>query len=244
MLANKHIAVKSNLYNRFVILPNFSEETKLWNKGNKYIIGVDEVGRGAFAGPVTVAAVVFKSETGEINGFGINDSKLLKPSAREKLSELIKNTCASYSIATVGVPIINRVGIGKATRIAFRKAIASIMYKVESSKYKKDKDTKYILSNTKYYLLVDGFHIKYVKRIGLKNQKAIIKGDRISISIAAASIIAKVERDELMRKLSKRYPQYGFGKHKGYGTKAHQAAIKKHGLSKLHRKSFNLTKFT
>ncbi len=219
------------MYNRSVILPNFKEESKLWSRGFKYVIGVDEVGRGAFAGPVTAAAVVFECETEYLSNIGINDSKLLKPNQRKKISKLIKDGCVSYSIATVGVPVINRVGIGKATEMAFRKAISSIM------------DTKHLLHNTKYYLLVDGFHIKYIKRIGLKNQKAIIKGDRKSISIAAASIIAKVHRDSLMKRLARKYPEYGFGKHKGYGTKAHQTAIKKHGLSKVHRKSFNLSKF-
>ncbi len=224
----------SNLYNRFVILPNFSEESKLWEKGYKYVIGVDEVGRGAFAGPVCAAAVVFEYETDKINALGINDSKLLKPLQRSKLSKLIKDGCVAYSIATVEVPIINKIGIGKATEKAFRKAIKNIMAQ----------NTKYILHDTNYYLLVDGFHIKHIRKIGLKNQKAIIKGDRKSISIAAASIIAKVHRDSLMKRLSKKYPQYGFGKHKGYGTKAHQAAIKKHGLSRAHRTSFNLSKFT
>lgn len=214
-----------------MILPNFAEETKLWKKGFKYVIGVDEVGRGAFAGPVTVAAVIFECETEIIAKLGINDSKLVRPPKREKLSKLIQDSCYAYSIATVGVPNINKVGIGKATQMAFRKAIASIRYQVESSEH------------TSYFLLVDGFHVKYIKGIGLKNQKAIIKGDRKSISIAAASIIAKVHRDSLMVKLSSKYPEYGFSRHKGYGTKLHQATIKKHGLSKIHRKSFNLKKF-
>ncbi len=103
----------SNLYNRFVILPNFSEESKLWEKGYKYVIGVDEVGRGAFAGPVSAAAVVFEYETDKINALGINDSKLLKPLQRRKLSKLIKDGCVAYSIATIGVPVINKIGIGK-----------------------------------------------------------------------------------------------------------------------------------
>lgn len=220
------------MYNRLVILPDFAEESKLWELGYKYVIGVDEVGRGSFAGPVSAAAVVFECETEELQGLGINDSKLLKPTQRYKLSKLIRESCVSYSVSTVGVNTINKHGIVKATEAAFRKAISSIMYQVESIKYEE------------CFLLVDGFHIKYIKGIGLKNQKAIIKGDRKSISIAAASIIAKVHRDSLMKKLSKQYPQYGFEKHKGYGTKAHQAAIKKNGLTKLHRTSFNLSKFT
>lgn len=225
------------MYNRFVILPNFAEETKLWDKGYKYIIGVDEVGRGAFAGPVTVAAVVFECETDEITNLGINDSKLLRPKKREILSSLIKENCLSYSIATVGVPTINKLGIGKATNMAFRIALSKIQKKLNHS------DDTYYYSDNKF-VLIDGLQVKYLRGFGLKNQKAIIKGDRISISIAAASIIAKVHRDNLMIELSKKYSQYGFGEHKGYGTKAHQTAIRQHGLSKIHRTSFNLQKFT
>ena len=213
-----------------MILPDFKEESKLWEQGYKYVIGVDEVGRGAFAGPVSAAAVVFECETDGLNSLGINDSKLLKPNHRKKLSKLIQDGCVSYSVATVAVSKINKLGIGKATNIAFRKAISDVLLKLEARE-------------EKIFLLADGFHIKHIRKLGLKNQKAIIKGDRKSISIAAASIIAKVHRDSLMKKLSKKYPQYGFGKHKGYGTKAHQAAIKKHGLSKIHRTSFNLSQF-
>ena len=213
-----------------MILPDFKEESKLWEQGYKYVIGVDEVGRGAFAGPVSAAAVVFECETDGLNSLGINDSKLLKPNHRKKLSKLIQDGCVSYSVATVAVSKINKLGIGKATNIAFRKAISDVLLKLEARE-------------EKIFLLADGFHIKHIRKLGLKNQTAIIKGDRKSISIAAASIIAKVHRDSLMKKLSKKYPQYGFGKHKGYGTKAHQAAIKKHGLSKIHRTSFNLSQF-
>lgn len=225
------------MYNRLVILPDFAKESKLWELGYKYVIGVDEVGRGSFAGPVSAAAVVFECETEELQGLGINDSKLLKPTQRYKLSKLIRESCVSYSVSTVGVNTINKHGIVKATNIAFRKAIRDILLQLS-------KNTEYNIQNTQYYLLADGFHIKYIKGIGLKNQKAIIKGDRKSISIAAASIIAKVHRDSLMKKLAKKYPEYRFGRNKGYGTKAHQAAIKKHGLTKIHRTSFNLQKFT
>lgn len=212
-------------------LPGFEEEKSLWKKNFRYVIGVDEVGRGAFAGPVTVAAVVFEFETYELISLGINDSKLLKPLKRQKLSKLIQTSCLSYSIITINVSTINKIGIGKATEKAFRKAVDEVISKLKAKE-------------EKVYLLADGFHIKHIRQVGLKNQKAIIKGDRKSISIAAASIIAKVHRDSLMKKLSKKYPEYGFGKHKGYGTKAHQQAIKRHGLSKIHRKSFNLSKFT
>lgn len=190
-------------------------ETKLWQKGFSLVCGIDEVGRGSFAGPVVVGAVIFKdSKIPE----GINDSKLLKPLIREKLSEEIKKI-SYWAISEISVRFINKLGIAKATQMAFRKVVK-------------------ILSPD--YILIDAFYIKHLNR---KKQKAIVKGDQKCASIAAASIIAKVYRDKLMKKLSKKYPKYGFAKHKGYGTKRHQEAIKKHGLCKIHRKSFNLKKF-
>lgn len=212
--------------------------------GYEYVIGVDEVGRGAFAGPVTAGAVIFKKSSLFKNSVlaKINDSKLLNPKIRTILSGEIKRKALFYSTSTIGVSAINKVGIGKVTQMAMRKVVGSIMYQVESTK-RKDRNTKYILQNTKYYTLVDGFHIKYLTGIGLKNQKGIIKGDRKSVSIAAASIIAKVYRDNLMKNLDKKYPGYKFSKNKGYGTKEHREALKKYGLSKIHRQSFNLSKF-
>ncbi len=221
--------------------PTFKEEKKLWKLGYKYIIGVDEVGRGAFAGPVTVAAVIFPSS---LQGYSlskltrsilveVNDSKMLSPKKREELSPLIKKH-SIYSISTVSVRIINKVGIGKATEIAFRRSISSIMKKVLSI----DKNSEFLIHNSRFFLLVDGFHIKYVKGIGLKNQKAIVKGDKKSLSIAAASIIAKVYRDNIMIKLSKLYPEYDFDLHKGYGTKLHRDNILENGVTNLHRTAF------
>ncbi|MEK7186567.1 MAG: ribonuclease HII [Patescibacteria group bacterium] len=216
-------------------LPTFKEESLLWERGVEFVIGVDEVGRGSFAGPVTAGAVIFRKRSIFEGGLltKINDSKLLEPKIRESLSVEIKKEALCYATSTVGVSTINNVGIGKATQIAMRMAVESIMYKILSSKYRSDK----------FFVLIDGFNIKHIRKIGLKNQKGIIKGDRKSISIAAASIIAKVHRDGLMRKLNRKYPQYGFFQNKGYGTKFHQTAIKNHGLSDLHRTSFNLQKF-
>ena len=221
--------------------PDLVEEKKLWKNGYKYIIGIDEVGRGAFAGPVVVGAVIFdkRDPCTKIILSEINDSKLLNPKNREKLDKEIRTCAQFYSIAQVGVSIINKAGIGKATKIAFRKVVKSII----CNENQEIQNSKYQILNTKYFMLVDGFHIKYIKGIGLKNQKAIIKGDRKSISIAAASIIAKVYRDKLMKDLAKKYREYHFEDNKGYGTKEHQIAIKKYGLSRIHRKSFNLKKF-
>ena len=213
-------------------LPTFSEEKNLWMNGVEYVIGVDEVGRGCFAGPVTAGAVVFKIDSNFDNTIlsKINDSKLLNPKTRAILSKKIKNEALFYSLSTVGVSTINKVGIGKATQTAIRKCIAEVLIQVANNK-------------SLNFVLIDGFNIKHIRGIGLRNQKGIVKGDRKSISIAAASIIAKVHRDKLMRKLNKSYPQYGFYRNKGYGTKLHQAAIRNHGLSDIHRTSFNLEKF-
>ncbi len=218
--------------------PSFKEEKKIWEKGCEFIIGVDEVGRGSFAGPVVAGAVVFKRNSKFKDGLlsEVNDSKLLNPGKREILSKAIKNEAMFYSITTIGVSVINKLGIKKASEKAFRKAVSNIISKTS-------KKSEYSMLNTKYYLLADGFHIKYIRGIGLINQKAIIKGDGKSISIAAASIIAKVYRDKLMRKLNRRYPGYGFARNKGYGTKFHRDALTKQGLCEAHRTSFNLGKF-
>lgn len=210
--------------------PTFEEEKKLWEKGF-YVIGVDEVGRGAFAGPVVTGAVVFGSDIlqQELPGMfkEIHDSKLLKPQKRREISQCIKKTSYCSFVSETSVSIINKIGIGKATFVSFRNVITQVQ--------------KFI--NKPLFVLVDGFHIQYLKGIGLKNQKAIVKGDQKSISIASASIIAKVYRDHLMEQLDTKFPQYQFGLHKGYGTKIHQQAIKKYGLSKIHRTSFNLEQF-
>ena len=221
--------------------PTFDEEKKLWQIGYQFVMGTDEVGRGSFAGPVVAAAVVFKKGSNlPTSLFGVNDSKLLAPAKREYLAREIKNTCLFWNIAVIQVGQINKFGIGKATDMAFRKAVKSIMYQVLSIK----QNGKNTVPNTMFYVLSDAFYIKYIRGIGLKNQKAIIKGDQKSISIASASIIAKVYRDELMTKLSSKFPEYKFAIHKGYGTKEHRVALKKHGLSKIHRTSFLIQKYT
>lgn len=256
-------------------LPDFSHEKNLWEKGY-LVIGVDEVGRGCLAGPLMVGAVCFpsfindksivqNSETGndiycessipvDLSNIGINDSKLLSKMKREYLAKIITKNALFCATGQVSVGIINKKGIVAATEIAMRKAIKSIMQKVETGKQqqisskqkiasslqeeKNMHSTNYLLHSTNYYLLADAFRIKYLRGIGLKNQEAIIHGDRISISIAAASIIAKVARDALMEKLSLKYPIYLWHKNKGYGTREHIEALKKHGKTPLHRDLF------
>lgn len=210
--------------------PTFREELALWKKGIDCVIGVDEVGRGAFAGPVVAAAVAFTPKGTRKNHEGIQDSKLLRPGERERLSLLIKDTCLSWSVAEVGVSVINRQGIGIATKSAFRKAIQEIL-------------RRFTGQQTSSFVLVDGFHVRHIRGVGLGHQKAIVRGDQLCASIAAASILAKVHRDRIMKRLSRKYPHYGFGRHKGYGTREHQKALRKYGLTKIHRTSFNLAKF-
>ncbi len=215
--------------------PSFREEKKIWKKGYEFVIGVDEVGRGSFAGPVVAGAVMFKRKSKFLNGLllEIDDSKLVSAKKRVVLEKEIKKEAIFFAISTVGVSTINKIRVGKATQMAIRKVIKTMLWRIMEVKK----------SKPHIFVLVDGFHIKYIRGIGLINQKAIIKGDRKSISIAAASIIAKVYRDRLMRKLNRKYPCYGFSKNKGYGTKFHQQALKKYGLTEIHRTSFNLKKF-
>lgn len=201
-------------------LPTFTEEQLLWQQGHNYIAGVDEVGRGCFAGPVVTAAVILPPHFSSIKP--VNDSKVLSAKIRKELAEVIKRQALAFAIAEVSVLVINKIGIGKATQQAFRSAIKKLTKKPD-------------------YILIDAFYIKHLSR---KKQKPIIHGDSISISIAAASILAKVYRDTKMALLHNKFPEYDFATNKGYGTKKHQAAIKQYGLSTLHRTSFNLEKFT
>lgn len=202
-----------------MILPTLNIEQQLWNSGYKFVVGLDEVGRGCFAGPVVVGAVIFPKDV-ELPE-GIVDSKLLTPRKRKSLESRVKGLALAWAIAEVSVGHINKVGIGKATQMAFRKALK-------------------LLEKSPDFVLIDAFYIKHFNR---KRQKPIKGGDKICASISAASIIAKVYRDELMERLHIKYPQYNLKKHKGYGTLEHREAIKKHGLCRIHRKSFNLLKY-
>lgn len=202
-----------------MIIPTLNLEKRLWKSGYSLVCGLDEVGRGSFAGPVCVGAVMFGKNC--LIPDGVMDSKLLKPGQREKLAGDIKECATAWSVAEVGVSVINKLGIGKATQMAFRKALRLLSVKAD-------------------FVLIDAFYIKHLRRI---RQKAVKDGDTICASISAASVIAKVYRDKLMKKLHKKYPQYGFSKHKGYGTKRHQEAIRRYGLSAVHRRSFDLSKF-
>lgn len=194
----------------------------------QYFIGIDEVGRGPLAGPVAVGAVCVNIEHRKKLarwGQGFRDSKKLSASAREvwmkKIKQAEEDGLLQYSVAFVSSSVIDRTGIAPSLRMALSRALTSF-------------DVVY-LDPEKTLVLLDG---------GLrapahyKNQKTIIKGDEKELVIALASIVAKVTRDALMVKLGKKFPAYGFEKHKGYGTRAHYLAIKKQGITAHHRKSF------
>ena len=188
-------------------------EEKIWRKGYSNVAGIDEAGRGPLAGPVVAAAVIF--EKGSFIK-GVNDSKLLSPSKREKLFEEITQKAMAYGIGLVDNREIDRTNIVSATHKAMRKALGQIRERID-------------------YILVDGN--RFPDRI--YPQTNIVGGDRKSFTIAAASILAKVYRDRLMKKYDKLFPEYGFGKHMGYGTKEHREAIKKHNPCPIHRRSFS-----
>jgi ribonuclease HII len=207
-----------------IAFPTLHEEKLLWNSGYEYVIGMDEVGRGAFAGPVTVAGVILPRT---FRNPHIHDSKLLTPEKRETLSPYIKQHARHYDIVSIPVTMINAIGIHKATCLAFDMLLSNIFQTIDMRKT---------------YVLLDGRAITGLC-CGVDRQKAIIKGDQKSLSIAAASVIAKVARDEYMRTLDKDYPEYLFSSHKGYGTKTHQEMIRIHGLSDMHRTSFDLSAY-
>lgn len=183
-------------------------------KGYKVIGGIDEAGRGALAGPVVAAAVVFPPDYENPN---IRDSKQLSPGQREKLSDIIQCDALCVGLGVVEAHIIDAVNILRATLTAMKEAALD-------------------LSLPPDYLLIDG-----INRIPLSTgQETIIKGDSLSVSVAAASIIAKVSRDRIMEIYHRQFPQYNFLSNKGYGTAEHREAIKKNGYCKIHRRSFHL----
>jgi len=195
---------------RLFILSHYERQAR--SLGYNRIAGMDEVGRGPLAGPVVAAAVILPANA---DLPGIDDSKKLSPRKRLQLFHLIHQQAQGIGLASINQQVIDKVNIYQATLMAMYQAIA-------------------YLSPPPDYLLIDAVKLP---KLNIP-QKSIIKGDALSISIAAASIIAKVVRDQLMEKLDELYPRYGFAQHKGYGTLTHRQAIAQYGLCPLHRQSF------
>lgn len=191
-------------------------ERELWKEGLSLIAGVDEAGRGPLAGPVVAAAVILPKDT-----FlpGLDDSKKLSPRKREKIFSEIWKEAEAVGVGVVDEVIIDRINILQATYLAMRQAVTELKVSPDC-------------------LLVDGMTIPNQDTL----QLAIVKGDSLSISVAAASIVAKVTRDRIMVEQDKHFPQYGFAKHKGYGTKGHLRALDEYGVCSLHRRSFSPVK--
>ena len=189
------------------------QENELRKKGFKYICGIDEAGRGPLAGPVVVASVIMPADS-MIEG--VNDSKKISEKKREKIYDQILEEAISYGVAIIGQDEIDEINILNATKKGLTVSLQE-------------------LSQRPDLILVDA--LNGIDTMGIPYD-SIIKGDAKCYSIAAASIIAKVTRDRIMREWDKVYPEYGFEKHKGYGTAAHIAAIRENGVCPIHRRSF------
>ncbi|UUX34427.1 ribonuclease HII [Fundicoccus culcitae] len=189
-----------------------SFEKQITAAGYFYIAGVDEVGRGPLAGPVVTAAVIL--DYTDKSWIGITDSKQLTPTKRKSFSDLIKSKAIAYSIAVVDSTTIDRINIYEATKVAMVQSVQQLSIQPD-------------------YLLIDAMTIN-----SSIQQMSLVKGDQRSLSIAAASIIAKEFRDDLMVEYSQMYPEFGFDKHMGYGTKQHLHAIQQYGVTPIHRQSF------
>ena len=187
-------------------------ENKAKAEGFSVVCGVDEAGRGPLAGPVCAAAVILPD--GLIID-GLNDSKKLTEKKREALYDVIKEKAVAYSIAMADEKEIDEINILQATFLAMKRAVEGLDVKPD-------------------FVLVDG---NRDPKLGVPT-RTVIKGDALSASIAAASVLAKVTRDRFMLEISEQYPEYEFPKHKGYGTKLHYEMLEKHGISPVHRRSF------
>ncbi len=196
--------------------PTLEEEMALCEQGYSCIAGLDEAGRGCLAGPVVAAAVILPLEADTVEHLaGVNDSKQLTALTRERLYDVIYQYALAVGIGFGSVELIDERNILQATKQAMRNALARLPLAPQA-------------------LLLDALLLKDITL----PQRSLIKGDSRSLSIAAASIIAKVSRDRYMLQLHEQYPAYGFAQHKGYGTEIHLAALREHGVTPQHRKSF------
>lgn len=206
--------------------PTWKEEQKLWRKGYRFVACVDEAGKGPLAGPVVAAAVCFDSKLSlakfslaRLSFPRLKDSKKLSPKRRKEIySKVKKHPAMQWGIGIVSEKVIDRINIFQATKLAMKKAVANLQKKTRVD-----------------FLILDG-NMKIDLPIP---QKSIVKGDEKVFSCAIASTIAKVTRDRIMLRYHKKYPQYGFDRHKGYGTEVHFKMLKRFGPCPIHRMSFN-----
>ncbi len=196
--------------------PGIKEENALISQGYNYIAGIDEAGRGALAGPVVAAAVILPPSADQLSVLSeVRDSKEVMPRKREFLYNVIQKVSLSTGIGIVLENTIDKINILKATMMAMQMAVSELTCWPD-------------------FLLIDGMIVPDIKI----RQKRIVNGDRLCLSIACASIIAKVTRDRIMVEMNESYPDYGFDKHKGYGTKYHISCLNIYGPSPIHRRSF------
>ena len=193
-------------------MPDYKYEARAAAKGFTAVCGVDEAGRGPLAGPVCAAAVILPQG---LVIEGLNDSKKLSEKKREMLYDKVTENALAWSVAFASEAEIDEINILQATFLAMKRAVEGLPVKAD-------------------YALIDGNRMPPLEI----NGETVIKGDSLSMSIAAASIIAKVTRDRLMLEIDKEYPQYLFSQHKGYGTALHYEMLEKHGISPVHRRSF------
>lgn len=191
---------------------NLRIERPIWERHITYVAGVDESGRGPLAGPVVAAAVIFRPYE---HLPGVKDSKELLPRERQESFELIREKAVSIGVGIIGNQVVDEINIRQATLQAMKRAILSLSVQPE-------------------YVLIDGRD----ELESFDNQESIIDGDRLSFTISAASIIAKVTRDRIMGRYHQKYPQFGFLHNKGYATRFHREMIKKFGSCQIHRKTF------
>jgi len=214
----------------------FTNEKKLWAEGYTAVVGVDEAGRGPWAGPLIVGAVCLPKGIKKKQLATVKDSKKLSAVQLEDNYSLITQLCQTYAVGSVSAEEVDQIGLSRAVRLGMTRALDN-------------------LPTSPDYLLLDAnimgkpqltMALSDIEAKTLKYQAtpslSFIKGEDISISIAAASIIAKVTRDRIMYELALQYPEYGFEKHKGYGTKMHQERLGKFGVSEVHRRSFEPVK--
>jgi ribonuclease HII len=192
-----------------------NEENGLSAKGYRFIAGVDEAGRGALAGPVVAAAVILPQPANFPWLKSVRDSKEVPPAKREFLFDLIKQGAVSVSVGIIASQTIDTIGILNATKIAMCQAVEQLTHPPD-------------------FLLIDYLRLPQLRI----SQKPIVRGDKLCLSIACASIIAKVTRDRIMVELDQLHPGYGLARHKGYGTKHHITCLHQHGPSTIHRHSF------